>query len=129
VPVADRLRGALDAQRVILEGPPGSGKSWCLEAEAHRLRGQGWIVARHYCFLAPGDPHVSQRVALESMSANLVAELLDDPRLSEAPIGLGGGVGDLERLLRVADERLAASEEDAATRMMLMVDGLDPSPA
>jgi hypothetical protein len=125
VPVADRLRGALDAQRAILEGPPGSGKSWCLEAEAHRLRGQGWIVARHYCFLAPGDPHVSQRVALESMSANLVAELLDDPRLSEAPIGLGGGVGDLERLLRVADERLAASEEDAATRIMLMVDGLD----
>ena len=125
VPAAGRLRDALDAPRVILEGPPGSGKSWCLEAEAQRLRGRGWIVARHYCFLAPGDPDVSQRVALEAMSANLVAELLDDPRLSELPTGLGGGVDDLEHLLRAADESLAASEDDAATRIVLMVDGLD----
>jgi hypothetical protein len=125
VPVADRLRSALDARRVILEGPPGSGKSWCLEAESQRLRGQGLVVARHYCFLSPGDPDVSQRVALDSMSANLIAELLDDPRLGGLPSGLGGGVADLEHLLRVADESLAASEEDAATRIVLMVDGLD----
>ncbi|MEX2105574.1 MAG: hypothetical protein WD810_01620 [Solirubrobacterales bacterium] len=125
VPVAGRLREALGTSRVVLEGPPGSGKSWCLEAEAQRLRGQGWIVARHYCFLAPGDPDVSQRVALEAMSANLIAELLDDHRLGELSGGLGGGLDALERLLGNAEEKLASSEEDAATRIALIVDGLD----
>lgn len=55
------LRGellrALDTAAVVtLVGPPGSGKSWELTSLADELRGSGRLVARHYCYVEPGDP-------------------------------------------------------------------------
>src|SRR5437588_154580 len=78
-----------------------------LEALAQDLRDDGWIVARHYCFLAPGDPDVGQRIAVEVMTANLTAELLDDDRLEDISAGLGGDVAALELVLDRADRALA----------------------
>jgi hypothetical protein len=125
------LRGALvealqprhHHQRIIVKGSPGAGKSWALEALSQDLRAADVVVARHYCFLAPGDPDVAQRVAVETLTANLIAELLDDPRLSGVDAGLGGGVDTLELALTRADE--AMTEAGLTDRIVLFVDGLD----
>lgn len=50
------LRGHLGRQRIILIGAPGSGKSWALTDLADALEQEGRVVARHYCYLEPGDP-------------------------------------------------------------------------
>ncbi|MCW3000543.1 MAG: hypothetical protein JWN65_4092 [Solirubrobacterales bacterium] len=123
VPLRDALGAAIDEdhRRVIVEGPPGAGKSWALEALAQDLHADGSIVARHYCFLAPGDPDVGQRIAVEAMTANLTAELLDDPRLHDVSAGLGGDLAALELVLERADATL----EKTPDRIVLIVDGLD----
>lgn len=123
VPLRDALGAAIDEdhRRVIVEGPPGAGKSWALEALAQDLRDDGWIVARHYCFLTPDDPDVGHRIAVEAMTANLTAELLDDDRLEDVTAGLGGDLGALELVLDRADKALS----DPLDRIVLIVDGLD----
>ena len=126
VPLRRELGQATERdRRVVIEGPPGAGKSWALEAFGQDLRENGWIVARHYCFLAPGDPDVGQRIAVETMTANLIAELLDDARLDGLRPGIGGEIASLERVLRNADERLAAAHDGEPVRVALIVDGLD----
>lgn len=125
VPLREQVDAVLDRSRIVVEGPPGSGKSWTLEALGQDLQKNDWIVARHYCFLAPGDADVGQRVAVEAMTGNLGSELLGDERLEGVGGGVGGELASLQRLLREADEELAGSEEGAVTRIALIVDGLD----
>jgi hypothetical protein len=98
--------------RLLVTGPPGSGKSWCLERLSRELRKRGWVVARHYCFLQPGDPDVQQRAALDVMTGNLTSELLDDERLSDVHVGLSGDIRALESCL----EEAAALVETADSR-------------
>jgi hypothetical protein len=100
-------------QRVILAGPPGSGKSWALEALARDLRAGGTSVARHYCFLEPGDPDAQARVALETMASNLVFELLTDEKLEGLRAGLGADLNDLQRVIVKAHRRLAGDDDQA----------------
>jgi hypothetical protein len=123
VPLREALSEAIDQdhRRVIVEGPPGAGKSWALEALAQDLRADGWIVARHYCFLAPGDPDLGQRIAVEAMTANLTAELLEDDRLQDVSAGLSGDVRALQLVLERAHDTL----NKAPDRIALIVDGLD----
>jgi hypothetical protein len=130
------------ASRLLVIGPPGAGKSWTLEAVAADLRQNGFIVARHYFFLEPGDPDVQQRVAIEVMSANLISELLDDSRLAGLQLGMAGDVVALGVALKRAAEHLhaigegardgettGAAERDpgaaAARGIVLIVDGVD----
>lgn len=56
---------------------PGSGKSWVLTQVAQDLRNEGFVVARHYCFLEPGDELVEQRVTTNVFFGNLLGELDD----------------------------------------------------
>jgi hypothetical protein len=112
---------ARNSRRTALVGPPGAGKSWQLELLAEALQPDA-VVARHYCFLEPGDPDAQARVALRTMSGNLISELLDDEELTECALGLGGDLNDLQRLLRDASSTLS----DGSNRpLVLIVDGLD----
>lgn len=116
--LATRVVGT-NALRLV--GPPGAGKSWLLSATADVLRERHVIVARHYCYLEPGDEHVQRRVMTQTLFANLTAEILDQlPALAHSMKPLyGSGPRELERLLR------AAAEDDPDRQIVLLVDGLD----
>ncbi len=82
--------GVAQGRHQIVTGPPGSGKSWDLTRFAEELRSEDITVARHYCFLEPGDERVEQRVTSNALFANLIAEIVDaNPRLRKhAPMWL-----------------------------------------
>jgi hypothetical protein len=129
-PPAAVLLSAAAAQDgiVILVGPPGSGKSWTLEGLAADLRKAGSIVARHYCFVRPGDPAIGQRIELVTMSENLIAELREDERLAEIDLGFARDPAALAAFLARAAKDLRAEKTGSQTetpRIVLIVDGLD----
>jgi hypothetical protein len=43
---------------IILTGSPGAGKSWILTRLTEELKNSGHLVAKHYCYLEPGDPEI-----------------------------------------------------------------------
>lgn len=59
----------------IVLGSPGAGKSWSLAQLSNKLEDQGICVAKHYCYLEPGDEELERRVSTESLFANLLYEL------------------------------------------------------
>ncbi|ODT04201.1 MAG: hypothetical protein ABS52_05990 [Gemmatimonadetes bacterium SCN 70-22] len=110
---------ALAGGHQLVIAPPGAGKSWELTRLAEELTAAGAIVARHYCYLEPGDALVERRVTTDVFFGNLLGELLDaDPSLH----GAGGaryaaGLGELEATLA----RAAATGRP----VVLIVDGID----
>lgn len=98
---------------------PGSGKSWVLTQVADDLREVGLIVARHYCFLEPGDELVEQRVTTNVFFGNLLGEL-DDAFKSRGltpPQRFAAGLDAFDDYLKVA--------ADVGHRVVIIVDGLD----
>jgi hypothetical protein len=117
----DALRDRLDRQRIILIGAPGSGKSWALTDLGDSLEQEGRVVARHYCYLEPGDQQVQRRITTDVLFANLIYDLVRArPALREIhrPI-YAAGPRELEELLRKAIDQGIIDE---AT---LIVDGVD----
>jgi len=115
------LRDSLDRQRIILIGAPGSGKSWALTDLADALENEGRVVARHYCYLEPGDQQVQRRITTNVLFANLIYDLIRArPALREIhrPI-YSAGPRELEELLRKGIDQGIIDE---AT---LIVDGVD----
>jgi hypothetical protein len=114
-------QASVDSQRVVLTGPPGCGKSWPLDCVAESLRTVGHLVSRHYCYLAPGDERVEQRVTARALFANLMAELIDAaPELrGRTRTAYSSGSEDLAALLPHA---VAASPTG---EVFLIVDGVD----
>lgn len=133
---------------VLLVGDPGAGKSWTLEGLVSELRKAGGIVARHYCFVRPGDPALAQRVELVTMSENLIAELREDERLGEVTLGFARDPDALAAFLPKAAAHLreargeseahdtnsesgsngamrAPQSRAAVPRIAIIVDGLD----
>jgi hypothetical protein len=121
--VRDALRTSLAGRaRVTLVGPPGAGKSWELTGLAEELRAEGCLVARHYCYLEPGDEAVERRITTDALFGNLLAELLDaEPTLREYKAQvLASTGGELERVIAAA-----AAAGGAARPVVLIVDGID----
>ena len=118
----ERFTAAARAQPgTALIGPPGAGKSWLLTEAADRLVRDGALVARHYCYLEPGDEEVQRRVTTDALFANLIAEIVDQsPDLADAiRPRFGAGPRELEMLLA------AAAAADPERRVVLLIDGLD----
>jgi len=117
----DALRDSLGHQRTILVGAPGSGKSWALTDFADALEAEGRVIARHYCYLEPGDQQVQRRITADVLFANLIYDLIRArPALREIHRPLyAAGPRELEELLRKAVEQGIIDE---AT---LIVDGVD----
>lgn len=115
-----KLRTAtLNGGVTALVGPPGSGKSWSLTGLASDLVEEGAVVARHYCYLEPGDADVQLRITTRRAFSNLLAEIIDQrPALAESnrPYYAAGAL-QLQRVLETLSDR--------GERVVLIVDGLD----
>lgn len=114
------LVNAVNQNRVtVVVGPPGSGKSWVLTELARRIEKDGILIARHYCYLEPGDEQVQLRIMTERAFSNLIAELAD-----QFPAG-----AHQNRPLYAAGpaqlERMATSAVENGKQVVFMVDGLD----
>jgi hypothetical protein len=67
---------------LVVEGPPGHGKSWLIHQFIKRLEDNGWIIAEHYCFLNDVDGDRQERVLLEAIIGSIIFRLAEvDPRL------------------------------------------------
>ncbi|MBS0368619.1 MAG: ATP-binding protein [Proteobacteria bacterium] len=98
---------------------PGSGKSWILTQVAEDLRKEGLVVARHYCFLEPGDELVEQRVTTNVFFGNLLGELDDAFKSCDLtpPQRFAAGLDALDDYLKAAAY--------AGHCVVIIVDGLD----
>jgi hypothetical protein len=113
------MQAALAGARVVLLAPPGSGKSWELTRLANDLADTGAIVARHYCYLEPGDDQSERRVTTDVFFGNLLAELLEAaPEIrNTAALGYSSGLDELESALSAATK--------IGRPVALIIDGLD----
>lgn len=112
---AEALRG----HHQLIVGPPGAGKSWDITRLADDLRNAGAIVARHYCYLEPGDEQVERRITTDVFFANLLAELVEAaPSLRDAARSrYSAGISEFEETLQAA--------ADLNAPVIIVVDGLD----
>lgn len=81
----ETLHNQVESQPIIVfTGSPGSGKSWTLTCFAEQLKEAGHLVAKHYCYLEPGDPDVQKRITTDVLFANLIDELISsEPSLRD----------------------------------------------
>lgn len=102
----------------VLAGP-GSGKSWVLTQLAEDMDAVGIVVARHYCFLEPGDELVERRVMTDVFIGNLMGELTDALKRHQIDYGetYAASLDELEKLLEYAAQD--------GREVVVIVDGLD----
>jgi hypothetical protein len=117
----DEVREQLDSQFIVVQGPPGSGKSWELTGLASDLSAEGYVVARHYCYLEPGDPQVQRRITTNAMFGNLIYDLIKDhPGLEKLHRpAYSAGRRELEDLLK------KGVEKGVIDKAVLVIDGVD----
>ena len=120
LPLRRRLRASIlqGGVHLVIAGP-GSGKSWMLTQLAEDLKQGGLVVARHYCFLEPGDELVERRVTTDVFIGNLLGELSDAFNACGLmpPQVFAAGLEEFEAFLAIA--------ADADQRVVIIVDGLD----
>jgi len=120
--IIDSVNAAARAgMTLILQGPPGQGKSWTCHQVRSELLSRGWLIAEHYCFLGNSDSERVERVLGEVICGSLLKQLADqDPDLvaSQRP----RFAADEDAL---ANALLRARERDPDRSVALIVDGLD----
>lgn len=118
--ITDKLkRLLLKDTYVVLEGPPGSGKSHIFDDLHSKISSENIIAVRHFCYLEPTDKFAQERIVAETLYGNFLHQLeRTEPKISEElrPYFAATKV-NLEKFL----EKLSASGK----RTVLMVDGLD----
>ena len=118
----ESLSGRLEgAPRLIVVGPPGSGKSWMLKELGDRARDAGHLVAIHYCYLDLDDHERLPRTEVAPMFGSLIAELVDaGPELAgTVSPRYAAGPRELEQVVA------CSLELDPDRPITLIVDGLD----
>ncbi|WP_413662104.1 hypothetical protein ACG1BZ_12565 [Microbulbifer sp. CNSA002] len=112
------LISAFDKNRIhIITAPPGAGKSWELTQLADEISSE-FVVARHYCYLEPGDELIERRITTDVFFANVISELCDaDPEINNLPSRLSADLKTLEEVL--------AGAVELGKRVLLIIDGLD----
>ena len=109
----------LDGGVHLITAEPGAGKSWELTRLAEELKDVNRIVARHYCYLEPGDDLVERRVTTDVFYGNVLAEINDayqsgtSKRISQYSVGLN----ELEQVF--------SEIQGDNFSIILIIDGLD----
>ena len=123
--VASLLQSATSAadegKIILLEGPPGHGKSWICHQLLRNLEEKDWLVAEHYCYLGDADGERLPRVRAESVFGSLLGRIAeyDQHLVSHQRPRFAADEHALE------DAVVAALEEEPNRRVVLVVDGLD----
>lgn len=106
---------------LIVEGPPGHGKSWVSQQLLHTLSGEGWLTVEHYCYLGDADAEQAERVLAEAVFGSLVGRLAEaDSRLvDQQRPRFSADEATLIRCLR------QSAEYEPERRVALVIDGLD----
>jgi hypothetical protein len=106
---------------LIIEGPPGHGKSWVSQQLLNAISDDGWLIAEHYCYLGDADAEVTERVLAEAVFGSLVGRLAEaDPKLTEQ-----------QRPRFAADEAALVEclrqsiRHESDRRVALIIDGID----
>ena len=106
---------------LLVEGPPGHGKSWVCQQLLETLSNDGWLNAEHYCYLGDADGERRERVFEEHVFGSLVGRLAEaDPRL----------VMDQRPRFTADEDTLVgclrrSHEQEPTRRVALIVDGID----
>lgn len=121
--VAEVIAVAADAaeraQPLVIQAPPGHGKSWFCKQFCEALTADGWVVAQHYCFLGQLDQETHRRVKTATIFGSLLS------RLEEYDASL---IDDQRPRFAANQEMLMRSVENAVTsgrKVALVIDGLD----
>ena len=120
--VVRRATSAANAGRIlVLLGPPGQGKSWICKQVVDELYRLNWVVAEHYCYLAPNDQDLRSRVQVTSVFGSLLSRLSEyDPEILD---GQRPRFAANERALE--DAVLAATKTSENSHAALVIDGID----
>ncbi|MGE7128945.1 AAA family ATPase [Lysinibacillus xylanilyticus] len=116
--ILDNFKAGINKAFTVLTGTPGSGKSWLLSMLYEDLK-KDFLVARHYCYLEPGDEDVQRRVTTNAMFGNLISDLMgskDKKRYSKSTL-FSADEDELNHIL----EQASVDNE----KIYLIVDGLD----
>ena len=106
---------------LVLNGPPGQGKSWASDQLIRDLISAGWLVAEHYCYLNDTLDERDERVQAETVFGSLLGRLAEaDPSLvdSQRPRYAADDVA-------LANAVSRAIQANPDRRVALVVDGLD----
>ena len=108
-------------KNILLEGPPGQGKSWICQQLLNHLRGTGWLVAEHYCYLRDADGERQPRVQAERVFGSLLRRVADcEPSsVAEQRPRFAASEQLLETAVQTAIERVPSRH------VALVVDGID----
>jgi hypothetical protein len=108
--------------RVVVTGEPGVGKSWLCEQLADTYRQEGWIVARHHCWLGRDDVNQAERRVLTNVVIGSLLRQLEKA-MPGATVGLQPRFAATIDALTWAVGR--CREIDQERNVLLIVDGLD----
>lgn len=107
--------------RVVLVGEPGAGKSWLCEQLTETCTDDGWVVARHHCWLGATDRDRHERVLTDVVIGSLLAQL--ERLVPEAISAVRPRFAATAETLESAVAACRAVRPDR--RVLLIVDGLD----
>lgn len=113
-------QAAISGGYVVVEGPPGQGKSWLADQLRFSLIADGWTVAEHYCFLNDSEEERDDRVASEKIFGSLMERVTaEHPMLAamQRPIFSA----DEQTLMKLVDRVV----DSGGQRVALIIDGLD----
>ncbi|TKH85950.1 NACHT domain-containing protein [Bacillus cereus] len=115
--IFEEFKSCIEGRYTVLIGTPGSGKSWLLSMLYEELKNEH-LVARHYCYLEPGDQDMQRRITSNALFGNLISDLIS----SEESLMLSK-----ESIFSADENELNKILEQAAHRqkIYLIIDGLD----
>jgi len=114
----EEFKACIKGRYTVLRGSPGSGKSWLLSMLYEELK-EKYLVAKHYCYLEPGDQDMQRRITSSALFGNLISDLINGEEsliLSKKSL-FSADENELNKIL----EQAANNYE----KIYLIIDGLD----